>query len=136
MSEEIQLQIAKLEASKIDARRRYIREKKKIQEEIDQLNREVYQIYIIGCSRGIKIGMTGNLKQRISSIQTGNPEPLSLEFVVDIYATRRKVIQIERSMHEWFDKDRKAGEWFYRRVKKRAIEVLSHCGDVRALPAA
>ena len=66
-------------------------------------------IYFIqqGESGPIKIGYTkGKIKQRIQSLQTGNPEPLK------ILATMRGTVKDEINLHKAFDAHRLFGEWF------------------------
>lgn len=60
-------------------------------------------------SRGpIKIGIATDVKKRLSSMQTGNPVPMTL------MASVPGSIEIERGLHQRFNVGRIANEWFER----------------------
>jgi hypothetical protein len=74
-------------------------------------------IYAIRSGPYIKIGMTrGDLKSRVSALQTGNPHKLKVSFAraVDIDQSWNKysVREMEMEIHRRLDKWRAEGEWF------------------------
>jgi hypothetical protein len=68
----------------------------------------VYFIKGHGVYDKIKIGLTNNMKKRLSTLQTGNHN--KLEIVAHIKTHNMK--QLETSLHNHFDYCRTAGEWF------------------------
>lgn len=74
--------------------------------------------YFIGSEHGaIKIGSARDVHQRLTVLQTGNPEPLY------IYAVADGGYEIEADLHSEFAADRLVGEWFARsdRLLRRII---------------
>lgn len=65
-------------------------------------------IYVIGARRYIKIGISRDVKARLSTIQTGCPYPLH---VYQSWATSR-AREIERKAHSLLHGYRTKGEWF------------------------
>lgn len=66
-------------------------------------------IYFVlsGCKKYIKIGCTDNLGLRMKQLQTANPLPLKVLFIME------GSYQTEANLHQIFDKLRiKGGEWF------------------------
>ncbi len=70
-------------------------------------------IYFIECesSRFVKIGRSVNIKERLSSLQAGNPSKLKLIAKVNcgqlVFAAK-----LESKLHEIFSDYRVRGEWF------------------------
>ncbi|MBD2566083.1 MULTISPECIES: GIY-YIG nuclease family protein [Nostoc] len=66
-------------------------------------------VYFVNCdpANAIKIGTSKDVRNRLSSIQTGNPFQLFLIGCVEGGITE------ERILHEYFDEIRAVGEWFY-----------------------
>jgi hypothetical protein len=58
-----------------------------------------------------KIGVSEDPKSRVKQLQTGNPYPLSLEYVQPV-PPGVSPTAYETSIHERFQKFRLAGEWF------------------------
>ena len=71
--------------------------------------RSPFLIYAIrqGDSGPIKFGVAGNPRARLSELQTGNPERLSLLVQVDLPD------HCERQIHGWLREERLVGEWFH-----------------------
>jgi hypothetical protein len=67
----------------------------------------VYGIRIIG-ERPIKIGITKDLKSRLSTMQTGNYKTYYIAFAV----LTESPLELERELHEMFGAQRLRGEWF------------------------
>lgn len=65
-------------------------------------------LYILSCAGRTKIGVTSDIDQRIKSLQTGNPEPIVLEYIEE----RLNPTKAERYLHRCFAKKRLVGEWF------------------------
>jgi hypothetical protein len=67
------------------------------------------RLYIISDeSQRLKIGVTNNLEGRLRTLQTGNPEQLTIIFEEEI----ENPTKIERYLHRRFHKNRLKGEWF------------------------
>lgn len=87
-----------------------MRNKKDIQNEIDE--KDLYYFYIIsnGHENRFKIGITGNLKSRMSSIQTCNHEEIKIiNFLV---GEKETIIKLEASLKEIMKDYNVHGEWF------------------------
>jgi hypothetical protein len=72
-----------------------------------------HYIYFIRADRtdNVKIGVSRNVRTRLRELQTGNPEPLSVEHVIP-YASAYKAYAVEDALQEQFAARRLAGEWF------------------------
>lgn len=69
-------------------------------------------LYVIGAENGpVKIGITGNLTGRLSSIQTGCPFQAIIWFVKPIFS-RDLAAEHEAMIHRVYQEKRLAGEWF------------------------
>ncbi len=80
-------------------------------------------IYVIGSDRGPKkVGLAGNPRRRLLSIQNGNPQPLKL--LHECQVNPDLAPSIERRTHWLLREKRVAGEWF--KVEAgRAIEAIA-----------
>jgi len=68
--------------------------------------------FVQGVNGGpVKIGKAHNVKARIASLQTGNCEELNLVILLMNVAP-----EIEKCLHEKYDKYRIRGEWFSEKV--------------------
>lgn len=77
-----------------------------------RLNRDVYSyVYFVqdGTDGPIKIGLADNPEQRLSSLQVGNPRPLTLLATFQTWEPRKDEAQI----HARFAEHRIRGEWFH-----------------------
>lgn len=68
-----------------------------------------------------KIGISNNPKNRKSSLQTSNPNKLKISLVFD---TQKNAVKVERSLHKFFRKHRKHGEWFENVSNDEIIKCL------------
>lgn len=70
-------------------------------------------IYVIGSktSSRLKIGYTKNLSKRLSVIQTGNPESLSVLYSVEV-SDLKTARFIEKKIHNELRLNWCKGEWF------------------------
>lgn len=84
---------------------------------------ETYCYFIQSGKKGaIKIGVSGDLKQRMAEMQTGNPYQLRLVFAVKC-ASRKIAEQMEGDLHYYFVSQRVRGEWFNRAILKRVGKI-------------
>ena len=67
-------------------------------------------IYIIGSSDKQKIGISGDIPQRLQTLQTGNPEKLTVHHYVEVPDHRALVM--EQKIHKELSHYRIRGEWF------------------------
>lgn len=67
--------------------------------------------FIQAGDRAIKIGITDNIKDRMSGLNCGNHEKLKLLFKYEV-DTRGKAGQIETELHSYFKEYHLKGEWF------------------------
>jgi hypothetical protein len=65
-------------------------------------------VYFVQCAGGgpIKIGHSTSPDGRLTELQVGSP------YVLRVVATMRGGIEVERTLHRAFAKDRLHGEWF------------------------
>lgn len=68
-------------------------------------------LYVIKANDSIKIGITNNLKSRISLLQTGNPIKLVKHLIITSDC-RKTIKSIEKILHNKFREYRLIGEWF------------------------
>lgn len=59
----------------------------------------------------IKIGVTDNIENRLTNLNTGNHEPLNLLWQIDC-PSRNKAEETEQSLHSFFKDYHIKGEWF------------------------
>ncbi len=65
-------------------------------------------LYVLRCGDLVKIGITNDINKRMASLQTGNPEPIILEYIEERYNPRKA----EFWLHNQFSAHRVGGEWF------------------------
>ena len=70
-----------------------------------------YCVYFITDGNYIKIGMAASIPTRVKQLQTGNPNRLSVLYLIDA-KTQHEAGKIERKYHELFKHKQKLGEWF------------------------
>ncbi len=70
-------------------------------------------LYVIGEENGgsVKVGISSKPKKRLSSLQVGNPNRLSIIYTIGPL-DRRDVEVLERKTHSRYGMYRKSGEWF------------------------
>ena len=69
------------------------------------------EIYFVKSGDYVKIGLSSNIKERLTDLQTGNPEPLELLYSYPI--KKHKPINIEQAHHYRFRKHHHYNEWFH-----------------------
>jgi hypothetical protein len=71
------------------------------------------KVYFIldSVSNAVKIGKANNIQERISDLQTGNPNPLMLIHYIDCESENQSLL-LEQTLHKRYKHLRKSGEWF------------------------
>ena len=68
-------------------------------------------VYVIGSTeKPYKIGITGNLEQRLKNLQTGHPYELKIHYIEEIPESQVKLI--EQKIHKTIKHKQTHGEWF------------------------
>ena len=62
-------------------------------------------------SNAVKIGKANNIYDRLSDLQTGNPNTLRLIHQIDCESEEQSFL-LEQTLHKKFNEFRKSGEWF------------------------
>lgn len=65
-------------------------------------------LYILSCGDMIKIGVTNDITSRLSTLQTGNPIEIKLEYIEQ----RKEAYKVEAYLHQMFSPYHIKGEWF------------------------
>jgi hypothetical protein len=68
-------------------------------------------VYLLESDGYYKIGVTSDLKERVSSLQTGNPHPIVIRDVIQT-ETMQIAYAIEKRFHLILSDSRVSGEWF------------------------
>ena len=71
----------------------------------------LYSVYVIANDRAVKIGRARNVSGRLSSLQTGTPDHLSLAGTFD-RLTLDEAKAVEKRAHDALSGKRIRGEWF------------------------
>jgi hypothetical protein len=89
-----------------------------------------YGVYFIYCGdykhSPVKIGVTSDLENRVSALQTGNPYQLECKAFIPC-ENKDQAYRLESFFHRQFRKSRMIGEWFklYRFDLKKLLERFS-----------
>lgn len=70
-----------------------------------------YCVYFITDGSYIKIGIAASIPSRVKQLQTGNPNKLSVLYLIDV-KSQKEALKIEQQYHNYFSSKRKLGEWF------------------------
>jgi hypothetical protein len=65
-------------------------------------------LYVLAAGGLHKIGVTNNIDKRIKTLQTGNPNIITLEYLDE----RKNPHKAEKYLHQIFQSNRVHGEWF------------------------
>jgi len=79
-------------------------------------------VYIVKSGDTYKIGYTSNLKNRLSAIATGCPEPVEVRDVIHGAGLKE-----ERALHRKFEAKRVSGEWFA--LDEEDLAFIKRFGD-------
>lgn len=85
----------------------------------------VYFIRAIGGHGPIKIGKSGNVRERLAQLNAGSPYPL------EVLATLPGGDAQERQLHSLFSDSRERGEWFTATVALLAVVAHAKGSDLR-----
>jgi len=75
-------------------------------------------LYLIGCGKYVKIGVSARPWERLAEFQTGNPEPL------EMLAIGPGDHAFESELHRLFGEYRGIGEWFQDNGRIRAVATF------------
>jgi len=75
-------------------------------------------VYLIKCNNVFKIGKSDDVKKRLSSMQTSNPELLICESYVKV----KYPLEVEDALHSLFYNQRVRGEWF--KLNDNHVELI------------
>jgi hypothetical protein len=87
-------------------------------------------LYLIRSGNALKIGITKDLKARLSSLQISSPYKMSL--ITTYSPTQNTAFNIEQSLHKYFKDFRLYGEWF--NIDINIEEFLSLCSKYDKKP--
>jgi len=76
-------------------------------------------IYVIGTNDKQKIGFSGDVNKRLSTLQTGNPEKLIIHHKIEVPSERARLV--ENKIHKEYSYLRIKGEWFSMTPEKAKI---------------
>jgi len=62
-------------------------------------------------SAAVKIGKSNNIEERISDLQTGNPNLLTVEYFIECKSEEHS-FELEKKLHKKFERLHITGEWF------------------------
>jgi hypothetical protein len=79
-------------------------------------------IYVIGgTNKPYKIGITGNLEQRLKNLQTGHPYELKIHYIEEIPESQVRLL--EQTIHKTIKYRKTHGEWFDIELEDAIAEV-------------
>ena len=86
-------------------------------------------VYLLTDGSQVKIGVSGNLEQRLRNLQTGTGRKIELlaKYEVSSISVAKRV---ENLLHKHYDQYRLYGEWFDMEVDKE--EWLCLCGKFKS----
>lgn len=70
-----------------------------------------YCVYFIECNGVFKIGITSDIKSRLNTIQTSNPNPVNLVYTIAVPFMRSHK-EVEKALHTIFESNYVRGEWY------------------------
>ncbi len=84
-------------------------------------------LYFVEAGDAIKVGITGNMEDRVRTIQVSNPEKVKVLHHVKL--TAQEAHKMEKEIHRLFYKTNLRGEWFQStRFMKRYIKNIKENG--------
>jgi hypothetical protein len=78
-------------------------------------------IYIIGTKDKQKIGISGDVSKRLSTLQTGNPDSLKIHYTIELPKDRARLV--EKKIHKEYNHLKIKGEWF-NMIPTQAANIL------------
>src|SRR4051812_36812138 len=92
-------------------------------------------VYVIGSEGGpYKIGIAGDLRVRLSGIQTGSHTKVSVMFSIQVPAVDAP--RIERRAHKVLEEFRLLGEWFETSLEHATLTIMEASAYIAAQPKA
>lgn len=83
----------------------------------------MHYVYIMTTKRALKIGVSKNPEKRIKSLQTANPDKITLAHVEPMNS-RTQAYNIEKRMLHSYKKYKSNGEWFKNLSVVKAVKTL------------
>jgi hypothetical protein len=80
-------------------------------------------IYVIGTQEKQKIGYSGNVEKRLSTLQTGNAEKIQIHYTIEVSPDMAR--KIEKKIHNDYRYLMIRGEWFNMKPEQ-ATSILEH----------
>ena len=90
----------------------------------------VRYVYIASNGYSVKIGVSFNVKRRLSQIQTAQPRPLKIVAVYPVPASLARTV--ERRAHHHYRRNHMSGEWFQVNPHQ-AIQTLKRLSGVEPI---
>jgi len=82
-----------------------------------------YYVYVVTSTKKyFKIGVAKNPDRRLSELQTGNPEPLQIEILIQC-PSEKAAYGLESLLHRRFSRRRVRNEWFFFGKKDEHIKA-------------
>ncbi len=72
------------------------------------MNKKPDKLYVLKCGNRYKIGITSDITQRVLSLQVGNADVITVEYIEERY----NPIKAEKWLHKQFASKKVKGEWF------------------------
>lgn len=95
-----------------------------------------YGVYFIHCGKKgntpVKIGVTCDIEERVSSLQTGNPYQLFCKALIPCH-DKKQAYELESFLHNRFKKERMIVEWF-RLYNFDLKEILNCFSEKQSFP--
>lgn len=85
------------------------------------------EVYLLSNGIYMKIGITNDIKKRISTLQTANPT--KIECISRYTPTKTTALNIEQRIHEYFKNFRVCGEWFDINLNQEKFDNLCSMFD-------
>lgn len=84
------------------------------------------KVYFIGAGSRVKIGYSSDPEKRLTELQVGNPDRLTILATLDGGAV------LENTIHAAFARDRLDGEWF--RISRELLELINEIRRYQLAP--
>jgi hypothetical protein len=78
-------------------------------------------IYVIGTQQRQKIGFSSDVGRRLSMLQTGNSEKLTIHHTIEVPDDQARYV--ERTIHQQYNYLRVKGEWFNMTVEQAKLAI-------------
>ena len=92
-----------------------------------------YYVYFIKSDKHTKVGVTRNVRRRMSILQTGNQFILKLDASIQM-RSKKEAFELELFLHKYYSACRASGEWFLLKDKKVKEALTKYHEDGGSLP--